>query len=171
MNINYIAGFFDGEGCIVNCESKKRCRYTLAISQTNFEVLEKIREYFGVGKVYSLKKRKAHWKDAWVYKTTNAPDTLKVLKELKPHLILDRKKELAQAAIDYIENFVSQRRDLKSNSLSEDEITVIKLIKEGNSYRTIHKETGIGRQTIVRIKDKSERIDHERRRKRKARKN
>ena len=154
MNIDYIAGFFDGEGSVAKCSAKKSDRYSVTISQTNFDVLDKIRIFFGVGSVYKVKKRKSHWKDAWIYRTTNRNDTLQVLKKLESYLLL--KKEIANEAINYIENYVLPRRDLKSNSLSEDEKVIISMINNGKSYRQIEKILKVGRQTICRIKKKSE---------------
>jgi len=74
MNWDYIAGFFDGEGCITYGRSK---RYRIMISQTHKEVLESIRDFVGVGYVVEVAKRKSHWKDSWVFYIAKQEDSLK----------------------------------------------------------------------------------------------
>lgn len=47
LNLDYIAGFIDGEGCI----SASTRGLRLIITNTNKEILEEIQEYFGEGKL------------------------------------------------------------------------------------------------------------------------
>lgn len=54
LDIYYFAGFFDGEGCISVTNPKRGIRVVL--TNTNLEVLEQFKDYFGVGKI-SVKKR------------------------------------------------------------------------------------------------------------------
>lgn len=50
MNDDYIAGFFDGEGCIL-ANYSRQIHYKVLISNTNLTVLEEIRDYIGLGNV------------------------------------------------------------------------------------------------------------------------
>lgn len=138
MNINYIAGFFDGEGSIVISNN----RVTLSIPQTDEKILLKIKEFFKKGNVYTLKKRKEHWKDAWVYRCNGSFQVLEILLKLEPFLIL--KKDKALKAIELLKN-IQNKNLLKINRNKE----AIKLILEQKlSYRTVEKLTGICRQTL-----------------------
>ncbi len=132
MDWRYIAGFFDGEGTIAFHHRGYRVRIT--ISQTNFEVLEQIRDFTKVGSVVEIRKRKKHWKDAWVYYISKQADIVKFLKGIEPNLVL--KKELARKSIADLGIRLRERR-------REDQRLVWrirrakKLRSEGLTYRAI----------------------------------
>lgn len=155
MNIEYIAGFFDGEGSVANSRKNGIDRYLISIPQTNLQILEEIRIFLGVGSVYSIKKRKEHWKDAWVYRTTNRMDTLTVLRKIVDSLII--KKSIALTAINYLENYKRKRLHLKKVDINFEK-KVLNLIEQGDSYRKIGKDLNISRQTVYKIKKKSENV-------------
>lgn len=138
MNIDYIAGFFDGEGSIIIQGNK----VTLSIPQTNEKILIEIRDYFGIGNVYPLKKRKEHWKDAWCYKCNGNNKCLKVLEELEPYLILKRSK--AKQAILLLEK--ARIKEINRISRNIDAINLV--IEQKLSYRQVEKITGISRQVL-----------------------
>lgn len=137
MNIKYIAGFFDGEGSIM--VMKRKIRTTLP--QTNKEILLAIKDYFGVGGVCPIQKRKAHWKDAWTYYSGSNKASYKILNELKDHLILKKDKAINALAIlnEYIK-IKDERNSIKAEA--------VKLVQEGLSYREVQKITGVSRTTI-----------------------
>lgn len=139
MNIDYIAGFFDGEGTITF--TKNRARIT--ISQTNKEVLEEIQNFFGFGNILEIKKRKQNWKDAWMYYTCNTTETVKIAEQLINHIKLKEKLEKLKIVISeyYLNQSLKNARKLKIEES-------IKMAKEGISYRDIEKITGISRTTI-----------------------
>lgn len=152
MTWEYIAGFFDGEGSIV----AKRSGYAVMIPQTNEQVLDQIATFIGVGKVYSLGKRKAHWKDAWVYCVTDYLGTAKVLKGMYPHLVL--KKKLASKALGQIRVLLQlAKQRLKLHELREKKGK--KLRAEGYTFRQIGKILGIdfgyARRLILGIRKKN----------------
>lgn len=137
MNIQYIAGFFDGEGSIVI--SKNRIR--ISLPQTNKEILEEIKKYFGVGNLTVLKKRKEHWKDAWSYYVSGSKACFKVLNELEPYLIL--KKDKAKKGL----SFIQEIKDKEQNKIERNKLA-ISYVNKGMSYRQVEKLTGICRQTL-----------------------
>ena len=137
MTIEYIAGFFDGESCININKNKVR----ISVTQTHEEVLLEIMNFFGFGSVSKLKKRKDHWKDAWVYYVSSNISVFEVLKLLEPHLIV--KKQKAQEAIKVLENYFEKEK----NRVEKIEQALF-LVKSGKSYREAEKETSVNRQTI-----------------------
>ena len=53
MTPEYIAGFFDGEGCVSTFSQPRRItRIAISMTQKRPEVLHQIQEYLGYGKVY-----------------------------------------------------------------------------------------------------------------------
>ncbi|MFA5037796.1 MAG: LAGLIDADG family homing endonuclease [Candidatus Izemoplasmatales bacterium] len=108
----YLAGFIDGEGCIriVECKAKwsrgsinPRFREHLQVSNTNFEVMEWIRENFGgciTVKSEGIKKdgiyRKKQWKICWY-----DLQAVNLLKLMLPFLIV--KNEEARVCIEFSE--------------------------------------------------------------------
>lgn len=140
MTNEYIAGFFDGEGTIAIVGNRLR----MSIPQTNFEVLDEIRQFLSFGSIFKEKKRKEHWKDSWVLYTSNSEDTYRFLLRVKNLLIV--KKDKAEKAIKVYEDVIN-RKSLKMVM----KVKALDLVKEGKSYREIEKETGVGRQTICRL--------------------
>ena len=136
MNWDYIAGFFDGEGSIT--DYKRKCRVT--ITQTNKEVLERIRSFAEVGSVAEITKRKSHWKDSWVYYISKQTDLLKFLNGVVPRLMVKRK--LAQNAIVVLE-YKLRGREVRRQKLFLRMQKARKLRKQGLSYRDIGKALNI----------------------------
>ncbi len=135
MSWDYIAGFIDGEGSIV----KKNRSYMVNISQTNQEVLECIRSFTGKGHVYPIRKRKAHWKDAWLYNSGNAKNTYDILLHVVDKLIV--KRELASRGLRELELRLAERETMKH--LKAERIRRSKYLrKQGWTYRQIGKELG-----------------------------
>lgn len=68
---NYIVGFVDGEGTFVapdvDGRDQTRFRFAIELSDKDSEVLEEIKEYFGVGNMSYLDKRRDHWDDHTTY--------------------------------------------------------------------------------------------------------
>ena len=132
MNWDYIAGFFDGEGSVT--DYKKKCRVT--ITQTNKEVLERIRSFAGVGSIAEITKRKSHWKDSWVYYISKQSDLLKFLNGVAPRLVVKRK--LAQNAIVVLERKL-QEREARQQELFARTYKARELRRQGLPYRDIGK--------------------------------
>jgi intein-encoded DNA endonuclease-like protein len=142
---SYIAGFFDGEGTINNSSGN---RYRITIPQTNKEVLERIKDYFGFGSIYETKKKKEHHKDAWVYSVTNNSDTLRFLTEISEDLIV--KKEAVENAIVKL-TMLGEGKELQLKKLENDRLKVTELKESGMSYRQIEKIIGFSRQKVCRL--------------------
>ena len=77
MNWDYLAGFLDGEGSIII----KPPRVRLYISNTNKEVLEKIRDFVKCGNVYgiNLKNKKENWSKPYGWTICFHKDVLRIL--------------------------------------------------------------------------------------------
>lgn len=55
-DLNYIAGFFDGEGCV----SIHRGRVAIRIGQKDPSILENIQGLMGIGRIYQRRDREFH---------------------------------------------------------------------------------------------------------------
>jgi intein-encoded DNA endonuclease-like protein len=136
MTWEYIAGFFDGEGSLVHNGKG----YRITISQTNYEVLDKIKSYAGIGYIFQNKKRKAHWKESWVYYIAKQEDVYYFIKNISPFLIV--KRDLATQIIPKlilaIERGSQRKLRLKNNIIASKNLR-----KRGLTYREIGKKLGI----------------------------
>ena len=133
MNWDYIAGFIDGEGSIIR---RKRV-FNVIISQTNFEVLEQIRKFIGRGYVYPIKKRKAHWKNAWIYSAGGSREVYYVLSFVAHRLVV--KKDLAFRALSELQERlaeVKREKRLRTNRLKKGKA----FRAQGLTYREIGKK-------------------------------
>ena len=135
MTWEYIAGFIDGEGTIVR---RKRV-FNLYISQTNFEVLDEIKKFVGSGSIYSIDKRKPHWKEAWLYNAGGGRGTYYILLHVVDHLIV--KRAWAREVLKSLE--VRFRELAGVASLKQERIRKAKLLRaRGWTYRKIAKLLG-----------------------------
>lgn len=100
ISIEYIAGFFDGEGCIYI--NNKTHRLRVCITNTNYYILKQFKEMFG-GSIYKrqlrkLKNNRGYCKQIfqWSIEFNNA---LRFLECIQPYTIV--KKEQIELAIKY----------------------------------------------------------------------
>ncbi len=130
MTWEYVAGFVDGEGAIV----KRNRGYVLFISQTNFEVLDKVHEFIGKGSIYSITKRKSHWKDAWVFSSRSSENTHYILTKIVDKLIV-KKRQASKAIRELEKRFeeIQKQRNIRENRATK----VRKLRSRGLTYREI----------------------------------
>lgn len=133
MTWEYIAGFVDGEGSIV----KRKLAYNLYISQTDFEVLEKIRRFTGVGVIYEVDQRRPNWKQAWLYNAGGLYGTYHVLSHIIDHLIV--KRDWAIYVLGELKTRIAEINQQKALKLERIE-RAIHLRSQGWTYRQIAKE-------------------------------
>lgn len=136
MTWQYIAGFFDGEGSI----SYNGKGYRLTISQSHYTVLKQIHTFTGVGHIFKVTKRQAHWKDSWVYSISKQSDIVLFLKQIKPYLVV--KKGLVVDILPKLlkQTKIHENRLLKSKFLQK---SAKELRKDHLSYREIGKRLNI----------------------------
>lgn len=136
MTWEYIAGFFDGEGSITN--NKKGFRITIA--QANFEVLEQIKNFTGIGNIFKNKKRENHWKESWVFYIAKQNDVLLFLTHVKPYLIVkskQTKQTIPQLAIKVAN--IDKKKKARQARITQAK----KYRKDGLTYREIGKKMNI----------------------------
>lgn len=134
--LSYIAGFFDGEGCISGDDSKNSyCVIHLSITNTNEKPLQLVKTLFG-GNIYTRVHKKKR-KDGTPYKTTykyriSGTGALSIVKVLIPYLIVKRAQALEVMRMAYT------MRGNQGNRLTLDEIEirkeVAKRLTELNGY-------------------------------------
>ncbi|PIT90505.1 MAG: hypothetical protein COU22_01785 [Candidatus Komeilibacteria bacterium CG10_big_fil_rev_8_21_14_0_10_41_13] len=132
MTWEYIAGFFDGEGCL----TRKQGGFNLTIAQTHYEVLERINQFVGYGSIFKETKRQPHWKDSWVYYIARQEDIYNFLLKLSPLLIVKR---------DYIKTVLPEIK-LKAETINKNRllakarvVQAKKLRSQGLTYRQMAK--------------------------------
>jgi intein/homing endonuclease len=102
VNIQYVAGFFDGEGCLSlrKCYNNYGELYIMPaiyITNTNKEVLDNIRTYLQMGTVCS-KKKKIGCKQTHVFRISANQELILFLKQIRPFVIV--KKRIVNIGID-----------------------------------------------------------------------
>ena len=122
MDIQYLAGFFDGEGSVSIGHSQHKSgsqtfQVRVQIGNTNLKVLKEFRRRFGGG-IVTLKKYKAHHTQAymWYIASTKA---IGFLKKILPHLVI--KKSQAEFAVLFQTKLRTRNRRMK---LSNKEILI-----------------------------------------------
>jgi hypothetical protein len=82
MNIGWMAGMYEGEGCIERTSTRG---YRLCIVSTDFDVIEKIQSFAG-GFVHPTKQYKSHHKPAWKWRLGTKREVTKLLTQMLPFL-------------------------------------------------------------------------------------
>lgn len=113
VDLSYIAGFVDGEGCIsLRCFTGKRgyqeIRNSLAIVNTNRKVLEWIKVKLSCGAVYDITGKRENQKSVFVYEVCDRVKLLYILKLLLPYLKV--KKEQAELCVVFLEEHLPRSK-------------------------------------------------------------
>jgi len=148
MDINYIAGFFDGEGTVGIYGKGTKLRARISISQTDENVLTLIKLHFGYGNVYKVGRTKDNWKDAWVYAIQDTNDVVDFLTKITPFLIV--KKDIA---LDVLFKALERGSEINNrrNIRIDNKLKAIELNKDGLSLRKIAYILGVSRMAISRM--------------------
>lgn len=109
----YIAGFFDGEGCISSQEYYEKGKYEkyprisiqVSITNTNKEVLDFICGKFG-GLITNHGKAKNHYKTCYAWKLTGKEKMQRFLETILPYTFV--KKEDVQLGLELVETLRSE---------------------------------------------------------------
>jgi hypothetical protein len=113
MNWGYVAGFFDGEGCLTFSYESKQVAPRIEISNCNSDTLEAQRTFTGnLGHINPYKPRRRHsgllpkytknTRPIWRWDIAHRDDVQTFLENIKSFLII--KKDLAELALVIIAN-------------------------------------------------------------------
>ena len=110
IDIRYIAGFFDGEGCITfskimkyNPMMKRRYPCTtirMEATNTDFKIMRDIFNYFKIGHLIKIKPRKKGYKKQLLWQLTHR-QAEKVIRRLLPHMRESNKTKKARKVLNY----------------------------------------------------------------------
>lgn len=96
MNLEWFAGYFEGEGNIAFTGANSVC---ISVNSTDYDVLEKCVEATGTGSIWGpYKKQNGSHKDQWKWSITQSDQVCKILVSILP-MLGSRRRERAKAAI------------------------------------------------------------------------
>ena len=140
----YIAGYFDGEGCVTIQLSKKGKCYSIQVSITSidFEPLNTIHQIFNGTLIYLKKSEKCkNWQNIWRWQVVSG-DAYNFLITIQPYCILKKKQvDLAIEFQEYLQATKNNRRNRRGIfiALSQEELIkrewykkTISLLKQGH---------------------------------------
>lgn len=145
QSLTWFSGLFEGEGSFYFHKGTPKA---LTISMTDLDVLEKVRDNFG-GNIYPLKKRKAHWKDAWMWRL-GGEDSVSLVKRMLPFLG-ERRSSRGQEYIDKhrsIEDYNLSRKE--SSDLLAREILQLRS-SENLTHQKIADRLHLERSSVTKI--------------------
>ena len=88
MNKAWFVGILEGEGCF----SLKNDKYiSIAVEMTDLDVITKLKELSGVGKIHMRTKRGGR-KQSWIWTVATRPDVEHIL-QLTKHMFSQRRRE------------------------------------------------------------------------------
>jgi hypothetical protein len=83
MSAAYMAGFYEGEGCI---DRTSKYGFRITIANTDLDVLQKFKKFAGCGTINPSKKYKSHHKDCWKYRVAKKADVKRIFELMLPWL-------------------------------------------------------------------------------------
>lgn len=107
VEIGWMAGLFEGEGCIQNMHDKRDVNKgtrtsRLRIGMTDLDVLEKFQDLAGCGKIYTdSKPKKENHKQSYIWQVGDKANVIRLLLIMLPHFCERRK----QKAIETLERY------------------------------------------------------------------
>lgn len=99
-NINYLAGYIDGDGCFYITKTTDKFRATLIVSSTYIPVLEHFKSQFG-GDIYPVITKKETWKQQFHWRLY-MKESLEMAKKVIPYLT--EKRTQAFKFCNFIQN-------------------------------------------------------------------
>lgn len=125
----WAAGFVDGEGCITFAKHHSwgsRAMLLLSVTNTNKDVIQLFKDWFGCGSVRTQKQDNPNWKDrhSWVVRAKAAE---MVIRAIRPYL----KLKTNQA------DYALRLRESKDLSV-EDEVILINELRSFNGRRSVY---------------------------------
>lgn len=150
LSVQYIAGFFDGEGCIsifyTNVRPRKSnpekmirgIKMSILIANTVVTPLEALQAKYGGYIHLSNRRKKSHHKSVYSWRLSNKPDQERFLSDIYPYSVI--KSEQIQIALTYLTTNSSTGR---RTSQEDWEIRIrclermASLNKRGHSVRSI----------------------------------
>lgn len=136
MSIHYLAGLVDGEGCFqLASQGGNRPRQPLlVIGMTDSEPIEWAHANFG-GFIKTQPRRTSNWQDMhyWMVKGTPA---LSVMQELRPHLVIPRRRLIAGLLVDQFPAHSHKTTRLGARQRREQIEELFRTISEINKIRS-----------------------------------
>ena len=137
----YIAGIFDGEGCICVSEQNGGApRIEITITNTNLEMLTTIRDELGYGAIRRVTGGPLTRKQCYGFRIEHHLDALNFLERLQKHLIVKREK--CEGALGIIRAYPYR------NSLRDVDREVIKRYHRHLSLRSIAGIFGVSKSLV-----------------------
>lgn len=124
LDLAWLAGFIDGEGCILlSCQKPNPKRRTVSkiwimrvcVTNTRHDVLALIQSWFG-GYIVHKRTDKAHYKDGWTWEVSGHK-AKRLLNEVGPYLVLKRSQ--CEVALKYAKTLSYSGKGYGRNPLSE----------------------------------------------------
>jgi len=100
-NIAWLAGLFEGEGCI-NQDKRKKATWRLRVVMTDFDIIQRLHAITGVGNVSETTKQELHHKPAYQWIVYRKEHIQHLLSKMLPYLG-NRRAHVALNALDTIE--------------------------------------------------------------------
>lgn len=146
----WFAGLFEGEGSFAIYQ--ERLTKGLALTSTDLDVLEKVKEFFG-GNIFAEGRiRKINWKQA--YKWYLCKEKSKSLvSEIYPYLLSRRKKRA-----DYYLKLDEKLQERREVHISRNE-EILRLYKEGMTQGKIAKLYDLDRTSVTKVIGKLKMVD------------
>jgi hypothetical protein len=94
----WVAGILEGEGSFVSSKS-----IAIQVTMTDLDILQRLRQLTGVGRIYSITRRKDIHKDAWIWAVQRRAHIRHVINAVLPWLG-ERRTLAARRLLDRIAN-------------------------------------------------------------------
>lgn len=158
INDDYIAGFFDGEGCItIKVSTDKRKKHNtfiggkIDIVQTNLEILEEIKKVLAYGYIGKRKKKNKNHNDIWYFQVQAEKDLRNFIKRFENKIIIKKRQ------LNILLNFFNIRKKITDGKYRPKNILKLLEFAKNMQIANSSKITENLRKTIEKMKNEQER--------------
>lgn len=132
----WLAGFFDGEGCIYL--SRRTRAIELSIANTDKAVIEFIQSRLARGTVTVVTYSRPEWKTKYHWRLRNLPEAFALLTRLRPYLKIKGAK--ADEALGRCADYLNDRKRIDARNAE-----IIHLVESGMTCVEVSKRFGLSR--------------------------
>jgi len=117
VNLQYVAGFVDGEGSIGFSRSRTQLFPRVLVVNTNRDILEDFQKHFG-GDIQKLYRAKSNWKQAYSWRICN-DKAVKFISRISPYLKLKDKQAILMFCWSALKHGKGHKQDKDAMDLIE----------------------------------------------------
>ena len=103
IDIAWAAGIVDGEGYIGICKRGNKLGASVAVGMTDFDIIYRLYDTFGIGTLYREERSQLNWKDKLIWTVQKHEDIIRFLTAIYPMMGIRRQERILKVVEEVFE--------------------------------------------------------------------